>query len=181
MLVLSNSRVPHSSRLYRDGWGGCPLATGPCPVRFDFDAARLAGRPAAVLLACTLVQLAVVLAQPGGLSDAHSTLRFSSGALLSIGALWHFLGGWSHVEACKAVGSPKLQGWRDLWWAGVEGASALYLAGTLLLSWKGGRAARLLVAAAMLSVAVSFKRGGVLDYDLMCGAGGRYFRSEERR
>jgi len=27
----------------------------------------------------------------------------------------------------------------------------------------------------MLSVAVSFKRGGVLDYDLMCGAGGRYF------
>jgi hypothetical protein len=39
--------VPHSSRLYRDGWGGCPLATGPCPVRFDFDAARLAGRPVA--------------------------------------------------------------------------------------------------------------------------------------
>jgi hypothetical protein len=129
---------------------------------------------AGVLLACTLAQLAVVLAQ-GELHSPHSTLQFSSGALLSIGALWHFLGGWSHVEACKAVGSPKLQGWRDLWWAGVEGASALYLAGMLLLSWKGGRAARLLVAAAMLSVAVSFKRGGVLDYDLMCGAGGRYF------
>ena len=31
----------------RDGWGGCPLATGPCPVRFDFDAARLAGSPVA--------------------------------------------------------------------------------------------------------------------------------------
>jgi len=39
--------VPHSSRLYRDGWGGCSLAPGPCPVRFDFDAARLAGRPVA--------------------------------------------------------------------------------------------------------------------------------------
>ena len=57
----------------------------------------------------------------------------------------------------------------------MEGASALYLAGMLLLSWKGGRAARLLAAAAMLSIAVSFKRGGVLDYDLMCGSGGRYF------
>ena len=130
---------------------------------------------AGVLLACTLVQLAVVLAQPGGLHGAHSTLQFSSGALLSIGATYHFLGGWSHVEACKAVGSPKLQGWRDLMWAGVEGASALYLAGMMLLSWKGGRAARLLAAAAMLSIVVSFKRGGVLDYDLMCGAGGRYF------
>src|ERR1035437_2189676 len=43
----STARVPHSSRLYRDGWGGCPLATGPCPVRFDFDAARLAGSPVA--------------------------------------------------------------------------------------------------------------------------------------
>src|ERR1035438_7134062 len=43
----STARVPHSSRLYRDGWGGWPLATGPCPVRFDFDAARLAGSPVA--------------------------------------------------------------------------------------------------------------------------------------
>jgi len=129
---------------------------------------------AGVLLACTLAQLAVVLAQ-GGEHGAHSTLRFSSGALLSIGAMWHFLGGWSHIEACKAVGSPKLQGWRDLWWVSVEGASALYVAGMMLLSWKGGLAARLLAAAAMLSVAVSFIRGGALDYDLMCGAGGRYF------
>jgi hypothetical protein len=136
-------------------------------------AARMA--QAGVLLACTVTQLVVVLAQPGGLHGGHSTLQFSSGALLSIGALHHYLGGWSHVEACKAIGSPRLQGWRDLWWAGVEGASALYLAGILLLNWKGGRAARLLAAAAMLSVVVSFKRGSVLDYDLMCGAGGRYF------
>ena len=37
--------VKFHDMVYRDG--GCPLATGPCPVRFDFEAARLAGRPVA--------------------------------------------------------------------------------------------------------------------------------------
>ncbi len=128
-----------------------------------------------VLVACMLVQTAVVLAAPGGLRGPHSTLRFSAGALLSFGVLDHFFTGWSYVEACKAVGSPKLEHWRDLWWLSVEWGSALYVAGVLFLSWKGGRAARLLAAAAMLSLAVSFKRSGALDMDLMCGSGGRYF------
>ena len=35
--------VPHSSRLYRDGWGCGSFAAGPGPVGFDFDATGFAG------------------------------------------------------------------------------------------------------------------------------------------
>jgi hypothetical protein len=35
--------VPHSSRLYRDGWGWVLLTAIPCPMGFNLDSARLAG------------------------------------------------------------------------------------------------------------------------------------------
>jgi hypothetical protein len=37
--------VPHSSRLYRDGWGCGSFAAGIGPVGFDFDGAGFAGLP----------------------------------------------------------------------------------------------------------------------------------------
>lgn len=130
---------------------------------------------AGVLLACTLVQAVIQFPSAISANAPHSTLQFSAGALLSFGVLDHFFTRWSYMEACKAVGSPKLRDWQGLWWLSVECASAVYLAAVLFLSWKGGRAARLLAGAAVLSLAVSFKRSGALDMDLMCGSGGRYF------
>ena len=136
-------------------------------------AARLA--QVGVLLACALVQVAAVLTQPQVLHVPGISLRFSAGALFAFGVVDHFFSGWSYVEACKATTTPKLEQWRDLWWLGVECASGAYVAGMLFLSWKGGRAARLLAAAAVVSVVVGFKRGGILGFGLMCGSGGRYF------
>ncbi|MDP9049212.1 MAG: hypothetical protein M3O31_00595 [Acidobacteriota bacterium] len=37
--------MPHSSRLYRGGWGCGSLPAGPGTVLFDFDAAGFAGCP----------------------------------------------------------------------------------------------------------------------------------------
>jgi len=138
---------------------------------------RTSGRiaQACVLSACTLVQFAVLLSQPGILDGPHSTFRFYSGAVLSNGVLSHFFTRWSYIESCRAIGSPKLRNLQVLWWSSVELASAIYIAVVVFLSWKGGRAARLLTAAALLSLAIGFKRSGALNEDLMCGSGGRYF------
>ena len=128
-----------------------------------------------VLGVCALVQAMVLLTQPRDFHGTHSTLRFYAGALLSNGVMDHYFTASSYVEVCKAVGSPKLRNLQELWWLSVEGASALYLAVTGWLAWKSGWAARLLAAAALLSLAASFSRSLVVDMDLMCGSGGRYF------
>jgi peptidoglycan/LPS O-acetylase OafA/YrhL len=121
------------------------------------------------------VQVAVLLSQPAMLKGPHSTFQFYSGALLSNGVLGHYFTRWSYVESCRAIGSPKLRNLQGLWWSSVEFASAIYIAIVVFLSWKGGRATRLLTAAALLSLAIGYKRSGALNEDLMCGSGGRYF------
>lgn len=129
----------------------------------------------AVLGACALVEAAVLLAQPQNFQGGHSTLRFYAGALLSNGVLDHFFTSWSYVEVCKAVGSPKLRNLQELFWLSLEAASALYLLATSWMAWKSGWAARMLAAAAILSLVASFSRSLITDYYLMCGSGGRYF------
>ncbi len=140
------------------------------PQRMDARKAQVA-----VLGVCAVVQALVILTQPRDFHGTHSTLRFYAGALLSNGVMDHFFTSWSYVEVCKAVGSPKLRNLQELFWLAVEGASALYLAVTAWLAWRSGRAARLMAAAALLSLAASFSRSLVVNMDLMCGSGGRYF------
>jgi hypothetical protein len=128
-----------------------------------------------VLGVCAVVQAVVLLTRTGTFEGAHSTLRLYAGALLSNGVMDHFFTWSSYVEVCKAVGSPKLKNLQELFWLSVEGASALYLVVTCWLAWKSGRAARLLAGAALVSLAASFSRSLVVNFDLMCGSGGRYF------
>lgn len=142
-------------------------------ARKERSPARIA--QARVLIACTLVQVMVLYFQPWILHGPHSTFGFYSGALLAFGVLGHFFTYAAHAKACAAIGSTKLEHWRDLWWAGVSAGAIVYAGFILFLSARAGRSAKLLVGAAFLSLAVSFKRSGAIDSDLMCGSGGRYF------
>jgi hypothetical protein len=121
------------------------------------------------------VQATVLYFQPGMLLGPHSTLAFYSGAVVSNGVLAHFFTPTSFQEACAALGSPSVAGWRGLWWLGMEAGAAIYLGAAALFSAKAGRAGRLLCTAAIFSLALGFKRNGAINEELMCGSGGRYF------
>jgi hypothetical protein len=138
---------------------------------------RSAGRVAqtVMLAACTIAQVPALLPQAQIFYGPHSAFHFYSGAIVANGMLAHFFTHWSYVESCKAIGSPKLYDLQTWLWVGLELASGLYIAAVVVLAWRGGRAAKLLVLAALLSLAVSFRRNGALNDDLMCGSGGRYF------
>jgi hypothetical protein len=180
VILISDAERLRTIRLVTLGCAGLTGVTSCVMLPFFLLQAwkeRTSGRiaQAGALLICCLVQAAVLLSQPEILHGPHSTFQFYFGAILSNGVLAHFFTRWSYVESCRALGSPKLRNLQELWWSSVEFASAIYIALVVFLSWKGGRATRLLTSAAIVSLAIGFKRSGALNEDLMCGSGGRYF------
>jgi hypothetical protein len=141
------------------------------------DRSRTRAIQAGILVACTVIQVLVVLhmmqVQDRGLTR-HSSLPFLLGTYLINGPLSQFFTPWSGHLMCHALLSPVLARWSSMLWIFAEMAA---VAAFLFLAWllvRGGTMARHFGQIAVFCLVTGLVGALPLNEKLMCVAGARY-------